>query len=306
MGSIGIGRTSNLAQHQTNLNSFARVQQDIAQLQDQISSGNRSRNFQGLVGDIEEFVSVEAIVKRTDNYINNNTESLVRVNTIRNALSSTIDLVDEMQDLVALRRNDALENNLAFEQQWEGLINAVARELNVNIEGRHLFGGTRTDRPPIVTEPIPNPAEIGVVDLSYYQGSSDSYSTRPQDNYQLEIDIRADDPAIQELFRAYHLGLEAHATDDNELLGETLTSINAALDGITTLQTRTDAISVELERINQTHESNNLYFNSVADEIGSVDVVEATTQLSLEQTILTASFQAFARISNLSLSDFLN
>jgi len=189
MGSIGIGRTSNYAQHQTTLSHFSRVQRDLADLQDQISSGQRSRDFQGLVGDIEEFISVEAIVKKTNTYINNNTETQVRIGTINAALSNTIEVVDDMQDLLTTRRNPALEDDLAFEQQWAGMINSVARELNANIEGRYLFGGTRTDRPPVATEPIPNPGEVGVADISYYQGSSDNYITRPQDNYTLELDL---------------------------------------------------------------------------------------------------------------------
>ncbi len=305
MGSIGIGRTSNYAQHQTTLSHFSSVQRDLADLQDQISSGNRSRNFKGLTGDIEEFITVEAEVKRTENYINNNAETIVRMDTIRTAVSNSIELADDMQDLVTLRRNDALADNLAFAQQWEGMISAVARELNVNIEGRYLFSGTRTGTPPVL-DPPPNQGELGVADINHYQGSANSYITKPQDGYEIELDIRADDPAIQELYNAYHLGLEAHANDDDDLLDQTLVAINKAVDGLNTMQTRMDAYTVEMDRINSTHEASRLYFTSVADEIGSVDVVEATTQLALEQTILTASFQAFARISSLSLSDYLN
>jgi flagellar hook-associated protein 3 FlgL len=305
MGSIGIGRTSDFAQHQTTLGHFSRVQRDLADLQNQISSGQRSRNFKGLVGDVEEFVNVEASVKKTKAYLDNNSETLVRMRTIRTGISNTVNIVDNMQDLVGLRRNGALADNLAFEQQWKGMIAAVANELNVNIEGRYLFSGTRTDKPPIVNPP-PAPGELGTPDISYYQGSGDNYITRPQDRYEIELDVRGDDPAIQMLYNAYHLGIEAHATNDDDLLDDTLTAINAALDGIITMQTRMDAKIVEVERINDSHEARRLYFQSVADEIGSVDVVEATTQLSLDQTILTASFQAFARISSLSLSDYLN
>ena len=60
-----------------------------------------------------------------------------------------------------------------------------------------------------------------------------------------------------------------------------------------------------MTNINTRHGSFKLYFLGVKEEIGNADLVSVSTQVAINQGILQASFQAFAKINSLKLADFL-
>jgi len=77
------------------------------------------------------------------------------------------------------------------------------------------------------------------------------------------------------------------------------------LNEIISARAKVNANKVTLDQIVDRQTSLNLYWTGVKEEIVNADLVSVSTQVALNQGILQASFQSFARINSLRLVDFL-
>ncbi len=299
-----ITRISTVSLQTRTVSDFTRVQSQLADLQNQISSGVKTDNFQGITGDVEHFTGLEAEIDKLQTLINTNTENISRFRTARNVVESIISVVDNMENFLTLRRNGAFEDKMQFQQQMTDMRENLVRELNSTFGSRFLFGGTRTDTPPVI-EPVPAPAEVGVPDDSYYQGSKENLIVRPAKNFDIEFDVRADDEGFQKVMAAIAYSLQADNEDDEDKIAEALTMMQSGLQDIISTQAKLDARLVTMEDINDRHEALKLHFTSVKETLINTDILSASTQVAIDESILTATFQSFARINSLRLVDFL-
>lgn len=302
---IQTNRISTFILHQRTMNDFTRVQSSLFDLQGQISSGLKSSDFEGLNGDVEEFTGLEAKISKLKNYFNSNTEAISRLQTMSTSVDNIIDITDNVKNLIG-SRNGANEDDLAFEQQIKNMRQSISRDLNTSVQGRYLFGGTNTSEPPVMDEPVPETVVSGTPDDVYYKGSKENFTLRAQENVEKEYAIRADDPAFQKIYAGMSLAIEGHAADDDEMVGRAFTLVQQGLDELIAVKAQMNADYVDLNNINDRHEASITYFKGVAEAIVKSDPVAASTQVAVEQSILQATFQVFARISSLKLSDFLN
>ncbi len=300
-----IQRISTYAVHQGTMADVNKTQADLFDLQKQISSGFKTDRFEGLAGQVEHFVSLEAKIRKTQTYIQQNEVVIARLNTTQKTVGDIIDIADQMQNLITLRRNPAAADNMAFKQQMLSLRTTAAAMLNTTFEGRYLFGGTNTNTPPVNDNPFPAPVAPGVPDDGYYQGSKENLTVRAQDGYEIEYNIRADDIGFQQMFAAVDLALSGDETDSDVLLGKAIDLINQAIDNINAAQAETNSNIVSLQNINERHVELKLYWEGVKEEVIKTDILSASTKVALDQAILQASFSAFSTINQLRLADFL-
>jgi flagellar hook-associated protein 3 FlgL len=217
-----------------------------------------------------------------------------------------IEVVDDMEDLMTLRRNGAIGEDAAFQQQMKSYIESLASNLNTNFEGRYLFAGTATNRQPVITEPkVPEPHETGVPDTSYYQGSTESVTMRLEDNIEIEGLLRADDETFQNLFAAAYQSLEGDGLKDDSVIAAALDLLQLGKDQLIALGAEVDADIVAMDGVIERQENLRLYYEGVVGEIADTDILEVSTRVAMDQTILQATFQAFATVSSLRLADFL-
>lgn len=302
-----IQRISTYAVHQSTLRDSSRVQSELATLQGQLSSGYKTDKFSGLDGNVEQFVQLDAKIRKTDTYINNNELVLARLNTTQVTMEKLIQVADDMENLMVLRRNPANADNLNFSAQLDALRKTATALLNTTFEGRFIFGGTRTDTPPVM-DPPPASVEAGVPDAGYYQGSDENITVRTQDNFEIQYNVRADDSGFQKMFAAINLAISADTGLEEGVDEKIQQSIQLMQDGLSdmnTAQTKVNSNIVTLTEINARHTDLKLYWKGVKEQAINTDIVSASTAVAINQAILQASFQAFARINQLKLSDYL-
>ena len=128
---------------------------------------------------------------------------------------------------------------------------------------------------------------------------------RADDNTEITYNVRADDPAIQKIFAGLALAQKGHDNESDEELAKAYDLVAQGLDGVISAQSIVNQNKVAIDNINTRHDSFKLYFQGVKEEIGNADLVSVSTQVAINQGILQASFQAFAKINSLKLSDFL-
>ncbi len=304
---VEISRISTLSIHTNSISNFDKVQTDLARLQDQISSGLKGRTFEDYNGQVEQLTGLEEEVNRIERFINNNAETESRLRTIEDVLDEVIVLSDDVKEIFTARNNPTFSDNIAFDIQLDNLRESLAKELNLNLEGRYLFGGTRTDVPPIIDDPaVPESVVPGTPDTAYYQGSNENVQVRLEDGLDKEYDVRADNLAFQQLFGAISYGLTAHAENSQAKLDAAQDMLDEAKAGIVNLIASVRSDIVDIQRISTRQNDTRLYLTGVIEQIAKVDQVEAASRVAIDEATLTATFQVFARVSSLRLSDFLN
>ncbi len=284
------------------LGNVETVQKELFNLQDQISSGFKSRNFEGIATQTEHFTALEGKIKRASQYEENLALGVSRLKTMDIAMQDALEIMDDLEDLIVLARNPSTRETIEFEGQVNSLKEQLASTLNQSFKGYYLFGGTRTDVEPVITDPIPEGTTPGALSNAYYQGAAENNVLRADERIEIEYDIRADDDAFQRAFAA--LALASRSTNDSSL-AQAQEFATAALEDINTLRAELNADIVYAEDVSARHENLRLYWQGVSEEIINTDIVAASSKVAQDQAILQASFQAFATINQLRLSDFL-
>jgi flagellar hook-associated protein 3 FlgL len=302
---VEISRIGTLAIYNNAISNFNRNKANQASLQDQASSGLKGRDFKTYNGQVEQFVGLEKDIKRIQMYLDNNAETTSRLTTMENSLEQTYSIAEEAKKVFTLRNNATFADSSTFEIQMQNSMLAMAKELNINVTGRYLFGGTNAELPPVIDNPIPRPFTVGKVDERYYQGSKENIVTRIQDNIDVEYDVRADDPAFQKYFAAMWLGIEGHNEKNNEKLANAQNMLDESIKGINALVAKVQTKRTNVDNIITRQKDTKLYLSSVVKEISDADVVAVRLRVTIEQATLTATFQIFSRISSLNLSQYL-
>ncbi len=302
---MSVGRISTFALHQTTLRDSSKVQVNLADLQQQLSSGFKSQDFAGLGGsESEQFLLLENKIAKTDIYLNNNKIATTRINSTDNILDQVIDTAANLKSLISQRRN-AASNSGAFPETLRGAWQSLVSQLNTSLEGRFLFGGTRTDVAPVNPDTFPTLEVDGVPDDNYYNGSTEDVLLRADDNTEINYNVRADDMGIQQIFAGLAMAQKGHDANSDEDLVKAYDLVTQGLDGVIATRSIVNQNKVAIDNINNRHDSFKLYFQGVKEEIGNADLVSVSTQVAINQGILQAAFQAFAKINSLKLSDFL-
>lgn len=279
------------------------LQAQLGDLQQQISSGVKAQDFKQLNGQVEQYTLLESKMRRTQAFMEMNEVAVGRMQTADQALGQVQSTVDNMEDLIVAARS-ATGGELSFVVQMKNLLESMQASLNISFDGRYLFAGTSTNTLP-VSDILTPPQTNGVPDASYYDGSSQSMTQRLDDNIEYAFPVRADDAAFQKIYAAAHQAIKAFETKDDAAMGQALTLLQQGQDALVTSRADVNTAIININNVNDSLKSMNLYWTGVTEKVGKTDIVAATTQIASYEAVLQATFQVYARLSQLKLSDYL-
>jgi len=298
---MAVTNVSTYASLQGLLQNMGLAQNNLNNDQIAISSGFKSQTFDGINGSIDQLTSLNSQIARLSDYQQNNsiyTSQLQASNTI---LGQIEQLTTGIKNLIAGQMSGTA-STASFQQQLQSNLTSLTSELNSTFQGKYLFGGTATNTPPIMS-PVPTPVKIGVPDTSYYQGAAQDSTTRVGDGQVITNGIRADNPAFQSLFAGIAQALQPNAGITDLTNAENL--VDSGLQGVIALQATVNANIVNVQQVDTQSQSLQTYYTSLSTGMTQADVVSLSTQVAQDQTVLEASFEAYSRISSLSLANFL-
>lgn len=301
---MAVSPISTYAVVQSTLADVSKVQANLQEQLGQISSGNNSSDFAGMSSQVQQYLSLDGVLARTDQYLNDNKVIETRISTTSTVLGQIITSTTDLQNLIAQRRT-GITNSSAFQNQLEGLFQQIAGQLNTSVDNQFLFSGSAINTPPIDAETFPTTQVSGVADSTYYLGNSQDLIARPQDNVSVIYNVRGDAQAFQDLMAGFALAKEGDIEKNDETLRKAYDLVQKGLGGLINLQAKTNANTVQYNTINANLKNSKLYFQGIQETIGNTDLISVSTQVSTNQGILQAAFQIYAKISSLRLSDYL-
>ena len=302
---------ANLAQETKLLGRIFDTQKQILDTQNQISTQKVAVRYSEIASQSDRLVNLKTSQERIDRFSLNNQQVIQRLRTMELHTSQIFDIAADFRTLLISALNtDDNAANIAINTEATNRLEMTSGLLNVDVEGRYLFSGMRTGTAPVdlndpnfLTPPIGYPSSA---DINYYQGDSAILTAHADDDLDVSYGVRADAPGFEKLIRALHMAQTTTTSPlDRPRLEEALRLAEEAVNEIPDIRTGIGASIKTLDLANQIHIDALLQTQESVNGIENVDIAAAMTKLSNDQLHLEASFMVLARLSSLSLMNFL-
>jgi flagellar hook-associated protein 3 FlgL len=207
-----------------------------------------------------------------------------------------------MRVLLTQRLDSASGNLVPLDREAESFLDEVAAQLNIRLDERYLFAGSRIDRPPVE---IPADMPTAVDPDLYYQGDDVVTTVRADRDIEIAYGVTAADPAFANLIAAIGLARQAHLANDREGLEAAFNLTDAALTNVAELRGEIGTSGARIEAITESQRSAILYLDGIVSRIEDVDIPMTMTRIANDQASLEAAYLTTGRLSQLSLADYL-
>jgi flagellar hook-associated protein 3 FlgL len=298
-----LNRIGDFAQHERMTSLLLQTQARSRMSQVQISTGKVAERFQDLAPEAEQLIDVKMVLQGNRQFQDNNNFMNLKLGRMEAAVSDLFETATTAQTLALQRTSDGSSIPGAMGPEFEGLLDQVVGLLNADMDGRYLFGGSKTDQPPVVLDPAF--ANFGSSDNTYYQGDALSLNVRADLDIEISHSMSADRSGFQELIGGLRGLINGDVLDDPVVLENSLDLVHESLGKIADYQAELGARQAHIDRINERHVDTEVYLESRVSEIENVDITEAITRLAEDQVLLESAMATIGRLNQLSLVDYI-
>ncbi len=315
-------RVATFAQNRFALFTTLNTQQRLFDAQTQVGTGLKSQDFAGLAREAGRLVSVKNEFARVDQFLDNIETTDRRLEFMGFSLDRIEQVGREFRTTLLGAKNGDTANVIGLPALAQGLLDQIVDLLNVRDESRFLFSGgnIRTKAvdlnngvytPPVVP-PFPAAANT-----DWYGGDNVVQRARIDEGFEVDYGIRANDPAIEKVVRAFDSISEITFTSppsaaEITAVNDAVALLTQALDNPPAGDTTIGGLfsQAELQRsilndLKTKHENFAAFAEKNIAEIEQVNTAEAISILNAEQVTLEASFTVIGRIQRVSLVNFL-
>lgn len=300
-------------QYFTSLNKQMTAQQSkIAESQAQLATGKKAVTPSSDLEATTSTLRLQSVISKQSDYVANLNSLEDRLVSEEGAISAMQDMVYRMQELaIAARSNTYSAQDVSYmATEAEGyLIDIKALANSVDMSGRYIFAGTATTTKPFVTldsgetEYRGNQAEVALeVDGGYKLNLNTS-------GYNLagRFDRVADDGSTSkvDMFTVMTDFVSALKANDPDAIGTTMDELDSVSNH---LGSQVVDLGVRQNLITQRKEiaaDKQIIYENLLSEAQDIDFSKAITQLSSDMLALEAAQSTFAKVTQLSLFNFI-
>lgn len=327
-----------MSQHFMSLQNSGRIKSDLAQLGQELSTGKAADVVEKLGGQTRQLSGINHSLEVLTAYQRSADETSLMLEHMQLAL----DRVDQQRDTAAGELLKVSPQSLGHQitnasQTAAQAFSDIVSALNTRLSGRSLFAGAAVDRTPlakademlddiranlvgattqtdvsnIVEQWFDDPAG-GFATMGYLGDTGGKMERTIGPNQSIKVSLQADDPSTKELLRATALaalagemsGALTHAEQANLLQGAGA-SLIAGAGALVSSQSAVGSLqgSVEAGQTRLASEQSSLSF--AYNDLTEADPFETATRLQAVQTQLETHFAVTARLSRLSLADYI-
>ncbi len=142
----------------------------------------------------------------------------------------------------------------------------------------------------------------------YYEGDSNTLSVRIDPNATVDYGVTATEPGFEKLFRALYMVRNANVSTGNIDRATLESALGLAIEAVREIPDIRSTIGSDrlaLEQMKNRHLDFVVYSGEAINQIETVDIAAAVARLSSDQVQLEASYMLTARLSQLTLANFL-
>ena len=309
-----VSRVTNLSSSRLINSLILKSQERINEQQIRLTTQQKSQDYLGIGDDASRLLTVESSLRRIDQFVKNNAFIDMRMETMLNSMDAVGDILKEVRTLVRDVLEDGTLDGIDKNDFTEIKMDQLEGFLNVKMNGRFLFSGTKTDTQPVNAGDLADAPTFdadGVTTTAepsfFYQGDDNQVKARIDEGVTLEYGVKANNEGFEKLIRAIRLVKSTDLTDARVLdkFQHALNLLNESADKIGAVELNTGVKFQQLASTTRSLKDTKSILDGVVDEIERADTFEAVSILNQVQTQLEASYATAVRVSSLSLTRFL-
>ena len=299
-------RVATIPMHGALFNAIGRAQQKLAASQLQMATGKKANDFAALGVDGIRNISARSVLARQD-----------AQRAVSQRLGTTLSLYDAhlsgAEGTMSSLRNKMLEaigtgQSSGLQEAIDQAFQQFRTAMNADDAGVPLFAGSQTDGLPFTPATLAD--TIGLPPSGAFANDDVNASARVGDGLDIRYGLTASDIGT-ELFEAFRTIAEAGplgASPASAQVDALKTAIGQIDGGLKTLRSAwadNGRRQAQLETLTERAEERGLILHRLISRNEDADMAEVASRLTQQQTVLEASYSVFARLSGLSLVNYL-
>ncbi len=295
-------RIGDFTRHALLTSMVQKTQGRMADLQMAIASGKKAQKYDAIAGDVPVLLSTHFDRRLTSAHIDQNLLTVDRMQAMDGTLKALGDIAERARTLLVQRLDGTVGDAVPLDTELDTMLEQIEARLNLRVDGRYLFAGSRTDTKPVE---IPDPPPTTADSSTYYQGDEIRLKVRAEADIEIEYGIPASDSAFERLIGAIGLARRGHLANDRGDLENALDLLGQAVEKLSDLRGELGSKRSRLEAVIDIQRGDAVYFDDIINRLENTDISEAMSRLAQDRTVLEASYVTISRISQLSIADFL-
>ncbi|MBX3237210.1 MAG: flagellar hook-associated protein FlgL [Nitrospiraceae bacterium] len=294
-------RVADLQLYGTLLGNLQRTRSQIMDSQEQISSQKRVERPSDDPMAFGEIVLDKSALSQTQQWIRNIEFGQARIDAADKAVSQAQDLVARIRELTIQGASDttSAQGRVSIAQEVRQLDRQLMQVANTEVGGQSIFAGTKTDV---------RPYSITTGDTVAYAGNSETQSIAVSENQTVQILIPGNtvfSGATTNVFNTVRDLLTALESNDRTGVQTQLGNLDLATSQLNDAQGTIGGVGNRLQVTKDALDTATLTITQSISNNQDADLATAITQLRLQEVAVQASSEAFSRIFDQSLLNYL-
>jgi flagellar hook-associated protein 3 FlgL len=283
------------------LSNFQQIAQKTLTAQQQVSSGKKVTQPSDDPIAFGQIVSDKTNIARTQQWLRNIDSGVTRLQTADSTLGDVGNILSQIKELAVQARSDTntAANRTAIANQIRQLDQQLVQLANTDVDGQHIFGGTKTDADPFV---------LGAGDDVQYVGNDETQSIAVGKNQTIQVTL----PGSQvftgpttNIFDGLKNLLSALEANDGAGIETGIGDLDNAISQVADARGQIGALDNRLGSTKTALGDAVNVLQSALSQKEDVDLAQAITNLTQQQMALQATAQSANMIFNNSLLNFL-
>jgi len=312
----------------------AELRGQVQRASQEVATGRHSDIGAALRGDFSPLLAIDASLGRLSAYKSNTTDAAFQTAAQQSAISGLSDLASGISTTLLGARNSTPVQIATLAADAKGRLASAIGLLNTQAAGRAVFSGVATDTVPLgpvedmlaalqtaaagattagqvtaaVTTWFADPLGFG----AFYQGGAPLSPGPIAPEETADLSTTAMDPALRDTLAGFAMAalldrgvLAGDAAERGRLTQQAGQQLLTTEDARTTLAARIGTVEAQIEAARTRNAAEETSLGILRSGIGSVDPYEAGTRLEAIRTQLESLYLVTARVSRLSLAEYL-
>lgn len=299
-------RISSLQLFRQGINAILDQQTRLAQTQNQLSTGKRIVSPADDPTGAAQLVGLSETARLTEQYQRNGEQARVRLELEDTTLGAVGDSLQRVRELAVRSLNDTngAEERTAIAQEVRQLLDEMIGLANrKDGSGNYMFAGFQVNTVPFTDNGAGTFVYAGDNGQRQIQIASGRQVRDGDSGQAVFLDIPRTSGGTEDVFTTlYTLATDLEGDSPN---GSSLEQLDNAIDHVLEIRATIGARLNAVDSQNGINESFLLQLEQTRSSIEDLDYAEAASRLSRESITLQAAQQAFVKVQNLNLFNFL-
>lgn len=296
-------RVSSAGLGQALLRSAMTVQARLAEKQTAQSSGLTEETYAALGSSAGKLISMESQLADLQGRSDTTQTALDRAEAMSDAVGSMIELMSELRSTLSSMSTQT-SDSVDYNQVGETLLEDLANLMNLQVDGRYLFGGGQTTTAPVDVSLLSVPTTPSTADSAYYLGDDSVQSVKVTDSASVDYGVTANESGFEKALRAANMLANIDASDE-DAIAEAYDLATEAMDELLATQGRLGVNASRLESWQERQDTAASLMSERISDIKAVDTAQVAVEISQYETTLEASYAVLGKLNSLRLLDYL-